>query len=298
MPHLPLTAEESAERLSGVALICGAALMFTLIDTSAKYAAAHLVPTLEIVWVRYALSLLFSAIVLRPWRHWSAYVTHRPWAQLIRAVLLLGSTVFNFIAIQHLQLAQTASINFASPLLVTAAAGPILGEWAGPRRWAAVIVGFLGIIVIMQPTPGTFQPVALFSVASSACYAGYALSTRLLSATESAGSLLIYGSLPSVLFLTPTVPAVAVLPPTWIVAGTLVLMGLVAGLGHWFLILASRRAPATVLAPFTYTQVLWMVASGYLVFGDLPGLSTLAGAVIVIGSGLYLLYRERVHRDS
>jgi drug/metabolite transporter (DMT)-like permease len=92
-------------------------------------------------------------------------------------------------------------------------------------------------------------------------------------------------------------PFIAVPPPTWAVAGALILTGVMGGIGHWWLILANRYAPATVLAPFTYTQIVWMVLAGYLVFGDIPDATTLIGAAIITASGLYILYREQVHRD-
>jgi drug/metabolite transporter (DMT)-like permease len=296
LPQAPLTAEESADRLRGIALLCLSVMTFTLLDTSAKY-AAHFVPTLEIVWARYALSLLFAAVVLRPWRDLAAYVTHRPVVQTARALFLLGSTSLNFIAIQYLQLSETVSITFAMPLIVTAFAGPVLGEWAGPRRWAAVIVGFVGVIVVVHPSPATFQPAALLSVCAAFCNAGYALTTRSLSATDSSEGMLIYGSLLATILLAPPIPFVAVMPPTWLVAGALVMTGLMGGIGHWWLILANRYAPATVLAPFNYTQIVWMVLSGYLAFGDIPDATTLIGAAIIIASGLYILYRDQVHRD-
>ena len=291
-----MTTEEAAERLLGIALICAAVFLFTILDTAAKF-AAHFVPTLEIVWTRYTLSVVFSVIVLRPWRNWRIYTTRRPAVQALRALFLLLSTGFNFIAIQHLQLAETSAITFSAPLITTALAGPVLGEWAGPRRWAAIAVGFIGVIVIVQPEPGAFNPAAFYSIGAAIAYSGYALTTRLLAPTETPQGLLIYGSLLSALALTPAVPFVAVAPPTWLVAGVLAMTGLAGAVGHWFLILANRHAPATLLAPFNYTQILWMVASGYLVFGDVPRLPTLGGALIIIASGLYVLYRERVHRD-
>lgn len=297
MPHAPLTDHESRERLIGIGLICAAVTTFTLLDTSAKFAGLHGVPTLEIVWFRYTLSVVFSVALLQPWRHPADYVSRRPVVQGLRAVFLLGSTVLNFIALRYLPLTQTVSITFAAPLVVTALAGPILGEWAGPRRWAAVVVGFAGVVIVVHPEPGDFQPATLYSVAAAFCYAGYALTTRLLSATESAAGMLVYGSLLSAVALTPTLPTVWMLPDDWRVLGALVLTGLAGAIGHWFLILANRRAPATVLAPFSYTQLLSMAVAGYVVFDTVPALSTLVGALVIIASGLYIVYRERVHRD-
>ena len=297
MSHLPLTDHESTERLRGIGLICAAVTTFTVLDTSAKYAAAHGIPTIggRLGALRAERRLLGHpvAAVARP----ADYVTRRPVAQGLRALFLLLSTAFNFIAIQHLQLAQTVSITFAAPLITTALAGPVLGEWAGPRRWAAILVGFIGVIIIVQPEPGAFNPAALLSVGAAFCYAGYALTTRLLSATESAGGMLIYGSLLSAVVLTPALPVVAVAPPDWLSPPPLSLTGLTGAIGHWCLIIANRHAPATLLAPFSYTQLLSMIAAGYLVFGDKPHASTLVGALVIIASGLYVLYRERVHRD-
>lgn len=297
MPHSPLTEQESAERLIGIGLLCAAVTIFTLIDTSAKFAALHGIPTLEIAWFRYTLSVIFSFALLRPWRHPADYVSRRPVVQGVRAAFLLGSTVLNFLALKYLPLTETVSITFASPLIVTALAGPLLGEWAGPRRWAAVVVGFAGVVIVVHPEPAAFHPAALYSIAAAFCYAGYALTTRQLSATESAAGMLIYGSIVSAVALTPVLPTAWVLPTDWQVLAALAMTGLAGAVGHWFLILANRRAPATVLAPFSYTQLLSMAVAGYVVFDTLPDLSTLAGALVIIASGLYIVYRERVHRD-
>jgi drug/metabolite transporter (DMT)-like permease len=286
---------EIAARLRGIALICLAVLIFTVLDTAAKYASQH-VPTLEVVWARYALNLLFAIVALRPWAFPADYRTRRPGMQIVRGLFLLSSTVFNFMALRYLQLAEAVSITFAAPLLVTAFAGPLLGEWAGPRRWAAIIAGFIGVLIILEPHPAHFRIEALLSVGAAISYAGYSLTTRLLAGTESPGALLIYSALISTVLLTPVLPVVGTVPPDWLVAGALVVTGLMGAVGHWFLILANRNAPAMVLAPFAYTQIVWMVIAGYVVFGDWPGPSTFLGAAIVVASGLYILYRESVRR--
>lgn len=296
MPQPALTPHEASERLRGIIYACIAPMFFTMLDASAKFAGAY-VSAIEIAWARYALSLVFAAIILQPWRHLSEYVTHRPFVQILRAAFLLGSTVLNFFALQYLQLAETISIVFAMPLIVTALAGPVLGEHVGPRRWAAVVVGFIGVLVVVNPQPSTFQPAALLSLASASCYAGYALTTRMLTHTESASGLLIYASLFATLVLTPALPFQASLPPTWLVVLALAVTGIAGAAGHWFLIRANRHAPATVLAPFNYTQLVWMVLAGYLLFGDVPGPNTIVGAAIIVASGLYILYREQVRRD-
>jgi drug/metabolite transporter (DMT)-like permease len=207
------------------------------------------------------------------------------------------STVFNFLALLYLQLAEAVSIGFAAPIIVTALAGPILGEWAGPRRWAAVVAGFIGVMIILEPTPAHFRIEALFSVGAAISNAGYLLTTRLLAGKTSAPALLIFGTAISALFLTPAMPPIAVIPPHWTVMAALIITGAMGALGHYCLIVAHKKAPSIVLAPFAYTQIIWMVISGYLIFGDWPGSTTLIGGAIVIASGLYILYRESVRRN-
>jgi drug/metabolite transporter (DMT)-like permease len=295
-PSGPVSAAESAERMRGILLICIAVATFACLDASAKY-AARWIPVWEIVWARYTISLVLAVAYLRPWRHLADYVTHRPVAQIVRAVFLLASTGFNFIAVSHLQLADTVSINFAAPLMVTALSGPMLGEWPGPRRWAAVVVGFIGVLIVLRPTPDAFQPAALWAVGSAICYTGYQLTTRQLTATESPAGLLVYGSLIAVIATSPPIPFIGVAPPTWQVWVALAITGIAGTVGHWLLIIANRDTPAPVLAPFVYTEIVWMIVIGYALFGDLPQSSTLIGAAVVVASGLYVLYRERVHRD-
>lgn len=276
--------------------MCLAMLLFSVLDAAAKYASRY-VPALEVAWARYAVSLVFSVIALRPWANLASYAMRRPWVQLLRGLFLIGSTALNFMALRYLQLAETAAIAFAAPFLVVGIAGPVLGEWAGPRRWAAAIVGFLGVLIVVQPGSGAFQPAALFSVGAAICYAGYNLTTRLLSRTESPAAMLIYPSILASAVLAPVLPIAGAVPPDALVAGAIVLTGLMGGIGHWCLIVAHRDAPASLLAPFQYTQILWMPMLGLLVFGDVPADSTLIGAAIIVASGLYILYRERVHQD-
>jgi drug/metabolite transporter (DMT)-like permease len=287
---------ESAARLRGIALMCLAMLMFSVLDTSAKY-VSRTMPALEVVWARYAISVVFAAIVLRPWADWRVYAMRRPWIQTLRACFLLGSTIFNFIALRYLQLAETAAIAFAAPFFIVGLAGPVLGEWAGPRRWAAALIGFVGVIIIVEPGPATFQPAALLPLAAACCYAGYNLTTRLLSGVESPASMLLYPAIFATAILTPPLPFVGNLPPDWLIGALMLVMGAAGGMGHWFLIVAHRRTPASLLAPFQYTQILWMPLFGYLVFKDVPDWNTALGAAIIVASGLYILYRERVHHD-
>jgi len=293
---LPPVGADTAERLRGIGLICLAVFFFSFLDTSAKY-AGRFVPALEVVWFRYAIAVIFAVAVLRPWRSADLHRIERPIVQVVRAIFLMMSSVFNFLALQHLQLAEAASIGFSAPLMVTALAGPLLGEWAGPRRWAAVVTGFIGVLIILDPVPGDFRVEALFSVGAAISNAGYLLTTRLLAGRTSAPAMLIFSTFIATLLVTPVLPAIAVIPPHWLVVAALVVTGAMGALGHYCLIIAHQKAPSIVLAPFAYTQIVWMVFSGHIVFGDLPGPATLIGAAIVIASGLYILYRESIRRQ-
>jgi drug/metabolite transporter (DMT)-like permease len=244
------------------------------------------------VWARYVSSVVLVSLVVNPWSVPGLARTRRPWMQAGRSVLLLLSTACNFFALQYLQVAQTTSIMFAAPLLVALAAGPLLGEWIGPRRLAAIGVGFVGVLIITRPGFGGMHPAALLSVFGTACYALYAISTRVLAGSDSSATTLFYSGLAGVVLVTPFVPFVWS-TPSLLVALMMAATGVFGAVGHWLLILAHARAPAPVLAPFLYTQLIWVVILGCLVFGDLPDYWTLIGASVVIASGMYLLYRER-----
>jgi len=246
------------------------------------------------VWVRYIGSIVFVSLFVNPWTTPGVTRTRRPWLQAGRSVLLLGSTALNFIALQYLQLTESVSIMFATPLLVALLAGPMLGEWAGPRRLAAIAVGFVGVLVVTRPGLGGLHPAAFLSLGSAVCYALYSVTTRMLAGADSSATTMFYSGLAGVLLVTPLVPFVWSLPDAALGWTLMILLGACGAFGHWLLILAHARAPAPVLAPFIYTQIVWMIILGFLVFGDLPDGWTLAGSAIVIASGLYLLHRERV----
>ncbi|MBB5752502.1 DMT family transporter [Prosthecomicrobium pneumaticum] len=289
-------ADDAAQRLRGVVLICLAFFLFCFLDTSAKFAGRE-IPALEVAWFRFAIHAVLAFAVMRPWRDWSMLAARHPLLQTLRALGLLGSTVFNFFALHELQLADTTSIGLSTPFFIAAIAGPLLGEWAGPRRWAAIVVGFVGVIVVMAPGTDGFRPAMLFTLGSVLSYTSYALLTRMLSARETASSLLFWSALGPALALTPAVAPIFVVPPAdpglWL---ALLITGVAGMVGHSFVIRAHTIAPAPVLAPFAYTQLVWMILAGWLVFGDVPHTRTLAGAAIIVASGLYLLYRERVRK--
>ena len=178
--------------------------------------------------------------------------------------------------------------------MVTAVAGPLLGEWAGPRRWAAIVVGFIGVLIVTRPGLGGMQWAALYSVAAMLFYAAYALMTRMLTATDSPAGMLLLSGIVAAIAMTPTGISVWVMPQDFLHWALLLATGLFGSVGHFFFILAHRHAPASLLSPFIYSQIVWMVGLGYFIFGDVPTVSTFIGASVVVGSGLYILYREQL----
>jgi drug/metabolite transporter (DMT)-like permease len=280
-------------RLTGIALMCGAVGCFSFLDASAKYLGRH-VDVLEVVWARYTFGFVLALIVSNPLTRPGLLRTTRPGLQIGRSALLLGSTTLNFFAIRYLQLDQALAITFSTPFFVAALSGPILGEWVGPRRWAAIAVGFLGVLVVARPGLNAVHPAALLSAAGALCYAAYALTTRILARSDSNQTTLFYSNLVGAVVMLPVVVAVWTTPDSVLIGALMLAAGALASIGHYLLIMAHRLAPAAVLSPFIYSQLAWTIALGYLVFADVPNRWTLAGAGIVVASGLYLLHRERV----
>ena len=289
----PAPPQTTRQRLIAIALVCAAVVCFTVIDVGAKW----LTPrhgVLQTTFLRYTSGLFWVLIYINPWRVPDLLQSRMPRLQALRGTLLLASTGLNFIAIQYLQLAQTVSIMFMAPLLVSLLAGPILGEWAGPRRLVAIAVGFIGVLIITRPGTGAIHPAALFSVLAMFCYAAILLMTRKLSASDSPETTMFYSSLLGLVVLLPLVFSFWATPDTLLDWAAIAAIGLGGAMGHWMLILAQRSTNAPVLAPFLYTQIIWMALAGYLFFGEMPDLWTFVGSGVVISSGLYLLHRERV----
>jgi drug/metabolite transporter (DMT)-like permease len=237
-----------------------------------------------------------SRPLLRP----HVFRTTRPWLQLGRSTLLFGSTTLNFYALRYLQLDQTMAIAFCTPFLVAALGGPLLGEWIKWRRWTAITVGFCGVLLVARPGVGGIHPAAILTLISSFCYALYTISTRILARTDTSETTNLYSNLVGAILITIAVPFVWTEQSDPKIVVLMCAMGVLSGIGHYLLIMGHRLAPAAVLAPFIYTEIVWMIALGFLVFGDVPNRWTLAGVAVVIASGLYLLYRERVqgpHHD-
>ena len=271
-----------------------ATLCFAVLDSTGKYLIVKEgVPVAEVTWLRFVGHVVFSAAVLWPFALKPSLRSAKPLVQILRSVLMVVTTGFNFIALRYLQLDQTVTIFFLTPLLVAALAGPLLNEWVGWHRMLAIVAGFFGVLLVMHPGIGTVHWAMLLALVATFGYALYNLATRYLAAFDPPSVTQTYTPLAGVLILAPFALGAwhwPEAPGQWVLLASL---GFWGGLGHWLLILAHRSAPAPVLAPFIYLGLIWMSAAGFLVFGDVPTLWTLSGAAIVILSGLYLLARER-----
>lgn len=287
---------ETATPTSAILLIFASGLVFSFLDTSAKHLVTSGMAAPFVTWVRFAVHTLLVLLLFKAWQRPERLVPQSLSLQILRAVFMFGSTIFNFMALQTLQLAETVSINFASPMVITALAGPLLGEWAGWRRWLAVGVGFVGVMVITRPGFGGFSIGYVFSICAMLSSSLYTIMTRKMGASETAESLILYSAAVPALFMLPAVPLAGSLPVRaydWLV---LFGLGVFGGFGHWLLIKAYQRATATALAPYPYLQLIWMIILGWLVFGQLPDRWTLAGGAIIVASGLYIIHREHTLR--
>ncbi len=290
--RISAAAEDRRLRIVAIALMCGAMLLFTGLDTSSKWLGLRL-PISEIVWARYMGATVFALLAARPWSRPAVLVSKRPWLQALRSLFLLGSTAFGVIALRSLQLAETATISFLLPILVALAAGPLLGERVGRERMIAIVFGFVGVLIATRPGTSAFQPVVVIAVAGVLCNAGYFLATRKLAGVDSSHTTLVWTQAAGVVLTTPLLPWTWATPQSlhvWAVLGGL---GVFGAAGHALVIVAHKYAPAPVLTPFSYTQLIWMIASGFLIFGDVPPAATLIGAAIVVACGAFLALRER-----
>jgi drug/metabolite transporter (DMT)-like permease len=292
--RFPYPAADPRQRLVAIGLMALATVCFAALDSTAKYLVVReSVPVAEVTWLRFVGHVVFSAIVLWPFALRPSLRSAKPLIQVLRSALMVVTTGFNFVALRYLQLDQTVTIFFLTPLLVAALAGPLLHEWVGWHRVLAIIVGFLGVLVVMHPGLGGLRWAMLLVLVATFGYALYNIATRYLAAFDPPEVTQTYTPLAGAVVMAPFALPAWQWPQDALVWLLFASLGFWGGLGHWLLILAHRHAPAPVLAPFIYLGLIWMSVAGLLIFRDVPTLWTLSGAAIVILSGLYLLARER-----
>jgi len=302
---LPLPEKKSAARkaparadrpFKGIALILASTVFLGASDVTAKYLSASL-PSIEIAWIRFLVFALIMSPAMLPGSPLFALQTERRGLHLLRGAALLGSSLFFISGLRYLPIAEASATGFVAPLFVTALSIVFLGEKVGLRRWIATALGLLGVIIILRPGTSAFHPAAFFPLVSALAWACTLIMTRMMSGSERAITTMTYSSIAGVCILSALVPFVWV-APTWhdILFG--IFIGVASTAGQWIVVLAFRYADASVLAPFSYTQLLWVSILGFLVFGEVPDIWTITGAAFIVASGLYTAHRERVRRSQ
>lgn len=291
MPDTRTGRETNPPPIIGVALMLMAMMVVPLMDGIAKHLSATF-SVVQVTWSRY----FFHLIILLPvvlWRHGAAaLLLRRPVLQIVRGGFLLGSTILFFGAIAVMPIADAIALVFVAPLIVTALSPLVLGEQVGVRRWLAVIVGFLGVLVIVRPGMSAFHWGMLLALGAGSIYAFYSLATRRLSGSAPPLVTLTYTALLGAVVMSAAVPFFWITPNATELAW-MVLMGAVAATGHFLIIKSFEYAEASLLAPLGYSEIISATAVGYLVFGDFPDEWTWAGVAVVIASGIYVSLRER-----
>jgi drug/metabolite transporter (DMT)-like permease len=281
----------SATLLKGAALMClGAGVLFPLLNTCAKLLSPNYA-ILEIVWARFAGHFLFFLILFLPRHGVGLLRAQRPGLQVLRSFLLFGATALFMSAIGRVSLATASAINFSVPLIVTALAYPLLGEIVGWRRAAAVLVGFAGVLVVLRPGAGTIDPALLLLCGQATCYALYQIATRRAAAHDSPETGIVYAALVGTVIASLAVPFVFELPRTLFDTALFLGLGLFGGLGHYCLMRAFQLAPAALISPLGYAELLGATLLGWVVFANAPDAATWIGAAIIIASGLYVAAR-------
>lgn len=292
LPLVPAVAPRGRrnEYLAGILRIVIATLFFAICDVAAKY-LTNTLPVVEVVWARYA---TFALIAILPTlrKGGSALHSRRPGAQLTRAVCLVGSTALFVIGVRSLPIADATAINFASPLFITVLSVLLLHERVDLQRWIAVLVGLVGVLLVARPGVGVFQLATLFPLLSAACWAMGMIITRRLASVDNTATTLAWTA------VCGAAGSSVLLPFSWVTptpaeAGWAIVMGVTFTVGHGLVATAYRKAPASIIAPFSYLQLLNSTVLGIFVFDAIPGSSTLFGGAVIAASGLYIAHRAR-----
>jgi drug/metabolite transporter (DMT)-like permease len=292
-PTGPKLGMPAISNLRGILYMCGAVAMFPFLNATVKLLGESY-PVPQLVWMRYAGHLVFMLIVFLPGHGAALFRTAHPQVQWTRSLLLLGSTSLYFTALFYIPLTTAATISFINPFIVTALSVPILAEVVGPRRWAAVVVGFIGAMIIIRPGFEGFHWAMLLVMANATCYAFYQVLTRRIAGTDSPATTITYTALIGALLCSFVGPFYWVWPESawhWVLFASL---GFTGGFGHLLVVKAYQYGQASVISPFGYGQLVGATVLGYLMWNDFPDLWTWVGAAIIVACGSYIAYRDGV----
>jgi drug/metabolite transporter (DMT)-like permease len=275
----------------GILLMLATGLLFSIMDALSKEMTAHY-PVLQVIWARYFFHMLIMLAVLSRLRPLGTLVrSRRPGLQLVRSLAVVLSSAFFVAAIKYIPLADATAVNFVAPLLVTALSVPMLGEKVGVRRWSAVAVGFLSVLIVIRPGPGMIHWAVLLPLIGAVCYAFYQITTRMLAGIDDWPTTILYSAVVGVVGTSIAAPF-AWTNPDWLGWAGFLALGILGSTSHLLLIRAFALAPASTLSPFGYVQLIWAILAGIIVFHDVPDAWTLLGGALIAASGLYVLFRE------
>ena len=277
----------------GIGFFLAAILLISVVDTVCKIYTTDL-HAVQLVWgyflgINITLAVYFLIRGERPSR---LMATRRLALQLGRPAFLVGSITTLFIGLTYLPIAEATAIGFTAPLFITALSVPILKEKVGLHRWAAVILGLAGVLVIVRPGGGLWHWASLMPLIGAVFFALFQLATRVLASTERTNTTLFYTGAGGMIWTSLLVPFFWV-PPTGLHWLVFFLTGVMGALAHLCMISAFNRAEASLLAPYNYSKLIWVAVLGYLVFGDIPSTNMWAGSAVIMAAGVYVAYRER-----
>ena len=302
------------DTLRGVMYLCAALFIFSFQDVMVKLLSDRY-PAHQIVFVRAIIALPLMFMIVHFESGLGTLATRRPFMHALRSFIGFGAFFFYYLALSTMPLTAVVAIWFTSPLFITALAVPILGEKVGWRRWAGILFGFAGAMVIVQPGSETFQPAALMPILAAFCYSVSAVLGRKMGITESGSVMAFYmmitffymgglvglvlAHLPPVENATGTLKFL-LLPwtmPTGIELAMLMMIGVISSVGFWLVATAYRIGHSATVAPFEYTAMLWATILSYLLWGEIPKWTTVVGTLMIVASGIYVLRREAIKRE-
>ena len=293
----PLRVSPAARQtvLRGIVYMCIAVAIMPVMNAIAKALTVDY-PLTQVVWARFTGHFLFMAALFWPRRGWRVLATSRPAMQFARSAVMFVSNGFFIVALSTVALATASAIMFTAPLIITALSVPFLGERVGPRRWTAVLLGFVGALIIIRPGGGALALGELLVLGSATAFAVYQLFTRKLAAVDAPDTMILYTALVAALAMSAVVTFTFEAPHDLRDWGLFVALGVIGGITQYFVIKALQCAPAAVVAPYGYGELIGATIFGYVIFGDFPDGWTWVGAAIIVASGVYVAYREGLAR--
>jgi drug/metabolite transporter (DMT)-like permease len=272
--------------LVGIGLVLLAFTILPVLDGIAKLMGERFHP-MHITWGRYAFNMLVLLPIVAPRFGWRLLTPPRLGLQVIRGLCLLAATMLFFTALMYLTMAETLALAFVYPLIVTVAAPFVLGERLSAAKLVAALIGFCGAVLIIRPGAAVFQPASLLAFSTAFVFSVYIMLTRKLAGLAPHLHSLFFTALVGAVAMTPIVPFFWA-PMSWLDWLGFAAIGAIAATGHLLLLRAYERAPASVLAPLGYFEIVSTVAIGWLLFGDLPDAWTWAGILVIVGSGVFV----------